>query len=285
MPTAMHAPPDATLPYHIIKGDLSLWPTAAELQAVFAERYQLPREIGWSPRRRQAAGYFLPAEVYEATVAKHVFEACDWVDVGGGHNIFPEHPALARRLVSRCRSTVAIDPDATVHDNAFVTERHQCMLEDYRGDRTFHLATFRMVAEHIADPERAVRALRQLLVPGGIVIILTVNRWSPISLVSRATPFWLHHRVKRLFWGGEERDTFPVCYRMNTRNDLRTVFEAAGFRELGFAYLDDLAAFGLIKWGNAVELAAWGALQRAGRRYPENCLLGIYRAPAGKGES
>ena len=63
-----------------------------------------------------------------------------WLDVGGGHNIFPENPALAEALVSRCSTVVAVDPSANVHDNRFVQERVQAFIEDYRTDQQFDLA-------------------------------------------------------------------------------------------------------------------------------------------------
>ena len=244
---------------------------------MFAGRHKLPRALGWSPARRQKAGYFLPAEIYEATVAKHVFDGCAWVDIGGGHDIFPQHPELATRLAARCRVVVAIDPDASVHDNRIATERVQSRFEDYVGEARFHLATFRMVAEHIERPSAVLRTLRTVMLPRAIAIVLTVNRWSPLSVISSAVPFSLHHPIKRLFWGGDERDTFPVQYRMNTRQALRDQFAEAGFTEIGFAYLDDLSTFGQKKWANAVELACWSVIRRAGGTYPENCLLGIYR--------
>lgn len=270
-----------SVPFHVVSGDPSLWPSAADIREVFAERHKLPRELGWSPARRLNAGYFLPAEIYEATVAKHVSDGCAWVDVGGGHAIFPQNPDLAARLAARCRSVVAIDPDPSVHDNRFTTERYQSRFEDYAGERRFHLATLRMVAEHVDRPAEVARVLHRVLLPGGLVIVLTVNRWSPVSVISRVVPFGLHHPIKRLFWGGHERDTFPVHYRMNTRRALRMVFEGEGFTEAGFAYLDDLSTFGQFKWPNAIELGLWSVLRRAEVTYPENCLLGIYRCDKG----
>jgi hypothetical protein len=105
---------------------------------------------------------------------------------------------------------------------------------------------------------------------------LTVNLRSPITVVSRLTPFWAHYRIKRLFWGGEERDTFPVQYRMNTRPVLRRWFEQHGFREAAFTRLDDLSTFGRFRYLNAAELRIWRVFRRMGIAYPENCLLGIY---------
>jgi SAM-dependent methyltransferase len=255
------------------------WPSREDLHRLFTDKYGSSAGIGWSPARRLKAGYYTPADVYEATVAKYVFPGCAWIDVGGGHQIFPDYPKLAATLASRCSAVVAVDPDPAVLENAFVTERYQCMIETYRSRRRFDLATFRMVVEHVTDPASVVQALRGLLRPGGVAIVFTVNRWSPLSLASRAIPFGLHHPIKRLFWGGEERDTFPVRYLMNTRLALRTSFEREGFREVGFAYLDDLSAFGQFRLLGALELSIWSGFNRVGVAYPENCLLGIYRAP------
>jgi hypothetical protein len=135
-----------------------------------------------------------------------------------------------------------------------------------------------MVVEHVDDPVKVVRALRRLVRPGGVVAIWTVNLWAPITLLSRVTPFQLHRPLKSLlFWGGEDTDTFPVRYRMNTRMTLRRLFAGEGFREEAFAYLDDLSTFGWFYLLNCVELLVWRVFRSLGLRYPENCLLGLYR--------
>jgi hypothetical protein len=151
------------------------------------------------------------------------------------------------------------------------------MLEDYYSEQRFHLATLRMVAEHVTHPERMVRDLYRLLHPSGTVVIFTVNARSPLTMISRAVPFRWHHPIKKLFWGGEEEDTFPVQYKMNSRAVLKELFQANGFRELSFAYLDDLSTFGQFRLGSYVELLSWRVLKRLGFRYPENCLLGVYQ--------
>ncbi|HET7042646.1 MAG TPA: hypothetical protein VFI13_11525, partial [Gemmatimonadales bacterium] len=108
------------------------------------------------------------------------------------------------------------------------------------------------------------------------VVVLTVNLYSPVTLVSRMLPFAAHHPVKRFFWGCEEEDTFPTTYRMNTRRVLRRLFEGAGFDERRFLRLDDLCVFGSFKLMGRLELLLWKGLRRVGLRYPENRLLGIY---------
>jgi SAM-dependent methyltransferase len=252
-------------------------PSPQELKALFLQRHGRPEAVGWGPRRRFRFRYYLPAEVYELVVSKRVNPGCVWLDVGGGHAIFPDNPRLARELVSRCAKVVAVDPSDNVQQNEFVHERHQVALEEFDPSVQFDLATMRMVVEHVKCPESFVGALSRLVKPGGTVVVFTINRWAPIALVSRLTPFRFHHPIKQLFWDGEEEDTFPVAYRMNTRKILSRLFDQSGFEELAFAKLDDLSTFCKFKILNHIELAVWRGLKFVGLGYPENCLLGVYR--------
>jgi 2-polyprenyl-3-methyl-5-hydroxy-6-metoxy-1,4-benzoquinol methylase len=265
-------------------------PAKAELEVIFRRRYGEPAKAGWSPRSRFAVNYFTPDEYYEAVVSRHVVPGCSWVDVGGGRRVFPTNPALATELAARCRRLVAVDPSDTVEENSFAQERIKARVEDYAGGEPFDLATARMVAEHVEAPGPFVAALARLLKPGGTAVVYTINQWSPVSLAAWLTPFGIHHPVKRLLWKTEEKDTYPVAYRMNTRRRLRTLFHQAGFRERLFAYLDDCRTFHRFRVLNFLELSLWRLLHAAGIRYPENCLLGVYEkndpgAPSPNGTS
>jgi SAM-dependent methyltransferase len=251
-------------------------PSPDELEEVFLEKYGDPSDVGWSPRRRHRFGYFLPSDFYEAVVKKHVFEGCEWVDIGGGRDIFPDNRRLADLLASRCSVVVAVDPSDNVYQNKAVHDRVRCPIEDYKPGRQFDLATMRMVAEHVAEPANVLSALHRLLRPGGHAIIFTVNLHSPITVVSRFVPHQLHHPIKKLFWGGEEKDTFPTEYRMNTRRTLRQLFEGHQFAERAFLQIDDLAFFRKFKNLNYIEMLIWRTISKIGIRYPENCLLGVY---------
>jgi SAM-dependent methyltransferase len=154
---------------------LTAMPTSAELEAVFRSKYGDPAATGWSPRRRHGFGYFLPADIYEAVVARHSHPGCHWLDVGGGHAIFPENPTLAKELVARCSRVVAVDPSDNVHRNPFVHERVQSFLEDFATDTSFDLATLRMVVEHVERPGAFTAALGRLVRPGGRVVVFTVQ--------------------------------------------------------------------------------------------------------------
>jgi SAM-dependent methyltransferase len=254
-----------------------IFPTREQLKGLFLQKYGHPEQVGWAPRRRYRFAYYLPSDVYECLVGTLVTPGCAWLDVGGGHDIFPQNPGLARELVSRSAKVVAIDPSDNVLRNRFVHERVQSTLEEYRPDQQFDLATMRMVVEHVSSPEGFVEQLARLVKPGGVAVVLTINRLSPIGLLSWLLPFRFHHPIKRFFWGGEKEDTFPVHYLMNTRPELRRLFEHVGFKEEAFARLDDLSALARFRRLYHLELLAWRGLKFAGLSYPEHCLLGVYR--------
>jgi 2-polyprenyl-3-methyl-5-hydroxy-6-metoxy-1,4-benzoquinol methylase len=253
-----------------------LGPTQAHLEEAYRTRFGDPRQAGPLPKLWYRLGYFVPDVFYEATVARLVRDGANWLDVGCGRGIFPSNDRLAQTLALRCKNLVGVDPDETVEENPLVHVRARCTIEDFQSRTAFDLVTLRMVAEHISRPEPALDSLARLTKPGGKVVVYTVNRWSPASLAAWITPFKLHHAIKSLLWGTEEKDTFPVAYQMNTRGCLRRLFEAHGFREAHFAYLDDLRTFFRIRLLHSLELVLWRLLRAAGLTYPENCLLAVY---------
>lgn len=252
-------------------------PSDEELRALVALKHGDVTKAGWGVRRRTRFGYFTPDDHYEALLRRLITPETRWLDAGGGASVFPNNSALATELSQCCQLLVGVDPSPNVQTNPFVHERAQCLIEEYESADRFDLVTLRMVAEHVTDPPRVVAKLRELLASGGLAVIYTVNRWSPLTMFSALTPHRLHHPLKRLFWGGQEKDTFPVAYRMNSRRTLRRLFEAAGFAEALFLRLDDLATFSQINALNWVELMTWRVFRLLRLVYPENCLLGVYQ--------
>ena len=252
--------------------------TTKDLEEIFRNKYGYdPSRMGWGPRTRSRFGYFSPDDYYEATVSRLVTAGCAWLDVGSGRNVFPSNRRLAQSLAKRCRLLVGLDPDRTIDENDLVHERVRMSIEHYRPELTFDVVTLRMVAEHMTDPDGVVAALARLTKPGGQVIVYTINRWSPVPIVTCLVPFRFHHLPKRLLWNSTEKDTFPVAYRMNTRRELGEVFGKHGFQESEFGYVDDCRTFAAFRVMLILELCLWRGLRFLGLRYPENCLLSVYR--------
>jgi SAM-dependent methyltransferase len=247
------------------------------LPFVLRVKYGAPEQMGPAPRLRQRFGYSSPDDWYEAAVFGLVSGTTTWLDVGCGRNVFPSNRAAAKLLSERCRLLVGLDPSDNIRANDMVHEHVQSPLADYVTDRRFDLLTLRMVAEHITDPVAAVGALARLTAAGGRVVVYTVNKWAPATMVSAITPFWLHVAAKRVLWQTDERDTFPTAYRMNTRGQLKRLFAAGGFQEESFQYLDDCQSFGRFGLLSRLELLAWKGLRSIGLRYPESCILAVFR--------
>jgi SAM-dependent methyltransferase len=171
---------------------------------------------------------------------------------------------------------VGVDPSGNVEENPFVHIKVKTSIEEYKVDKVFDVATFRMVVEHICDPKRTIDILKRMIRPGGKVVIYTVNRWSPVTLISSCIPFSLHHPIKRILWNTEEKDTFPSVYRMNTRENLSELFADGGFTEIYFTYLDDCRMFDKFRLISFLNLHLLRFIKKLKFRYPENCLLAVY---------
>lgn len=244
---------------------------------VFRIKTEKLHQLGWSPQIRRHFGYFTPDEWYEAAIFRLIDRDTEWLDVGCGRDLLPFNPNLEQLLSSRCRWLVGVDPDDNIDEHPLLHERYKCAIEDFEAERQFDLITLRMVAEHVVDPEATVAALARLSRSGGRVVVYTVSKYSIISLLAAVTPLALHEYARARLWGSSQQDTFPTVYRMNTRKQLLRLFSACGFVEESFDYLNDCCTLGRWKLATVLELSAERLLRRLGIRYPEVCLLGIYR--------
>ncbi len=251
-------------------------PNDTELRALFIQKYGEPATTGWGPRQRLRFGYFTPDDVYEAIISKSVDATTTWLDVGCGRDLFPQNPKLAKVLSARCKRLVGLDLSDNLDENPFVHEKVKLAVEDSAPHSQVDMITMRMVAEHVTRPAAVVAALSRMTRPGGKVVILTVNKFSPVTLAAAMSPFGLHHPIKAFLWRSEEKDTFPTAYLMNSRKTLEKHMAAGGFREHSFARLDDCRIFGRFRRLNWLELSVRNLFRRLNLPHPEHCILGIY---------
>lgn len=250
--------------------------TRSELEDVFSIKYGRLGKPALGPRLGRRLDYYSPDVFYEALVARLVTPGCTWADIGCGRDIFPNNPSLARTLADRCSYLLGVDPDSNIEDNPFVTERFRGLIDNYKASRAFDLVTMRMVAEHIARPDAALGAVARILRPGGKLVVYTPYKWTPVAIATQALPFWLHHPIKRVLWGGDERDTFPTEFQMNTRGTLARLASGNGLNEVLFAYLDDCRVTSRWLVLNALELATRRLCRFIGLRHVECCILATY---------
>lgn len=254
---------------------LRVAPSEQDLRDYVCAKYGTP--MAPSPLLRYRLGYVSADDTYEALVSKLVREATKWLDVGCGRDIFPSNYQGARRLAERAALVVGVDPDENVQENDLLSERFRGTIEAYKTDEKFNLVTMRMVAEHVQEPEACVEKLSELTETNGLAVIYTPSKWAPVSVAATVVPFALHNRFKRIIWNTEERDTFPTAYKMNTRRTLQRLFANAGFEEVYFSRIDDCSI--LTKWLtlNKFEIRLRNLSFHMRLRYPEACLLAVFR--------
>lgn len=260
-------------------GPLLRLPDAAALQQIFRLKYGPDATLGWGPRLRRDYGYDSPDDWYEALLSLLVVPGLSWLEIGCGREICPSNKALARVLADRVGRLVGLDPDPTLDENPYVHEKVHAGIDDFDGKQQFDLVTLRMVAEHIADPDACVRGVERALRPGGLCIVYTVFAWSPMPILTRLAPMGLRHVVKHWLWGTDKKDTFPTCFRMNTRGRLQRLFAGRGLEEAAFVRLDDCRTFARFRMVSELELKTRTACRFFGLPYPEHCIVGIYRKP------
>lgn len=98
-------------------------------------------------------------------------------------------------------------------------------------DASFNVIICRSVLEHIECPEKFVQSIDRILKPGGFFIFLTPNKWSYFSVVSRLMPNKYHAYIAKKIYQREEEDTFKTFYRINSRANLKNLFEKTSLIE------------------------------------------------------
>jgi len=232
---------------------------------------------GWGPRIRKEYNYSTPEDYYQASIVSILKKNDKWLDIGSGRDIFPSNKRLAKILTCRAKETVGVDPSPNVNENELLDRAYLGFTDKVEEEKYYNLITLRMVAEHVVDPDELVRQIERVSASGAHVIIYTIFKWSPISLITKFTPFWAHHAPKRFFWGVDERDTFPVEYKMNTKTELQNVFSKRNFLNVDFMYLDDCRTLAKYKLGLRTELFIRKILNIFKLNYPEVCILAVYR--------
>ena len=96
---------------------------------------------------------------------------------------------------------------------------------------SFDMVVSRSVVEHLSDPPRVFREFSRILRPGGILIMVTPNKYDYVSLIATLTPHWFHQRLVSRIFGVSEDDVFPTIYRANTRPAIRKAMSASGLTE------------------------------------------------------
>jgi SAM-dependent methyltransferase len=186
------------------------------VQNAYRERYRAIRP-GWRSSGDQL----------EAMVRSHVTSSSRVLDLGCGRG------GVVELIWRDVRFAAGVDPDAPS-----LASHRALGMPVVRGvgerlpfvDSSFDLIVCLWVLEHLRDPVAALREVRRVLASGGHFVFVTPNLRNPLMLANRigkALPALQRRLVPRVY-GREEADTFPVQYRANTLDAIRSHAAAAG---------------------------------------------------------
>jgi SAM-dependent methyltransferase len=171
---------------------------------------------------------------YRESLTTLVKPNTDWLDLGCGHQFFPDWMPdslrLQQQLVNTCGSVTGVD--------AFDPRPHSCGIPKIIANieqlpfpnNSFSLITANMVVEHVENPERLLREVHRVLVPGGVFLFHTPNaRYFEVAIAHRL-PSGFVKRVAGLLDGRASDDIFPTFYRMNRDVDIRKAAVSSGLK-------------------------------------------------------
>jgi SAM-dependent methyltransferase len=166
------------------------------------------------------------------------------LDIGAGRGAFLDDKSAYRRdlrlFKGRVAEVIGVDPDPVVASNPALDCHHvvpvgaPLPLEDESVDIVVSDWTF----EHVTDPEAFTRELKRVLKPGGWICARTPNKWGLTGIGARLVPNRIHSLLLRwLSPRRQEKDVFPVAYKLNTQRAIRESFPAPDFDD--FSYFEN----------------------------------------------
>lgn len=225
---------------------------------------------------------------YVDTVRKYAVGRHRWLDIGCGHQLFPEWLSLSddERLAIRGKALlIGVDLDLPSlrknrehHHLAFGNIDHLAF-----RDGTFDFITANMVVEHLDHPTTALCSVADALCPSGRFIFHTPNLRSPLARLSSWLPQWIKDPLILFLEGREDDDVFPTRYRMNTEPAVRRLAREAGLEVETLRHVDSTPSTVMLGPLVIFELL-WIRLLRIGPLYRwRTNLVVVLRKPADSG--
>jgi len=191
---------------------------------------------------------------YARVVQAHVTPATRWLDLGCGHQLWPEFIPGQRESAQRAALLVGLDPDAeSVRRNGYVHHRVVGLDLPFR-DASFNLVTANMVFEHLEHPDKVLREIRRVLTPDGICIFHTVNAQYWQTALGRHLPQSAKNLLVLFSEGRAEEDVYPTHYRINTPAAIRSLLPKSGLEAEQVQMLNTSAAGRILLLGPLVVL-------------------------------
>ena len=179
-----------------------------------------------------------PYATFEDVVRRYLGPDKTLLDAGCGHGA----PVL-RKFAGAAKELIGVD--VTDFDRSIdgITLLNRDLTDTGLPAGSVDVIMSRSVMEHIADPVAMYGEMSRLLRPSGHFIFLTGNLWDYSGVIAKLVPNRYHPWIVARTQGRNERDTFPVQYKTNTRSDVSRFADGSGLRVLSFDYLGQYPAY------------------------------------------
>ncbi len=195
-------------------------------------------------------------------IREHLTDGGVLVDVGcgsGGHEVF-NYRATAMR-------SIGLDVDPSVADNELAHHRAagdggQMPVRSSVAD----VVVSQEVLEHLRDPGAFFREASRVLKPGGVLLLMTPNLWSPVSVLSRVTPLWFHKWAYTRLVNSPDTKVFATYYRANSPRRLRRLGAEGGLEQVemrlfegtpGYGVFSTILTYAELSWAAALRRFDW----------------------------
>lgn len=202
--------------------------------------------LGWQERYFSRfyygkPGYTEGTEEFYRICERYIARRSRILEIGAG----------ASNRTSRFLATIGevhgLDPDPDVETNDALTSA--TVLHGNRfpiPDGSFDSCVSDYVVEHVKDGTRHLKDVARVLVPGGVYVFRTVNRFHYVGLIASATPHRFHtlvaNRARRLPAGAH--DPYPTVYAMNTTQAIRRAAKMARLDVERIDYVEKEPSYG-----------------------------------------
>lgn len=173
---------------------------------------------------------------YRDTLAAYVGQNTTWLDLGCGHQLFPEWLPSAQQdqaaIVGQCKAIIGIDRDAlSLQKHAGIEKKvHGDIHRLPFQDDSFDLVTANVVVEHVEYPAALLGEVHRVLKPGGFFLFHTPNLLGYATLLACLIPGPIKLKLAQFLQNRREEDVFPTHYRLNTPTAVKSLAERTGFQ-------------------------------------------------------
>jgi SAM-dependent methyltransferase len=190
------------------------------------------RSIYWSIKKVIAPDVISSQTKYAEVLKRHLETRPRWLDLGCGHQFLPDWAWVPdEKLLRSLPRIVGVDTDfASLKQHPLLKDCVQSDIASLPFPRgSFDLITANMVMEHVAHPESVLDEVCRVLAPGGVFLLHTPNRASPLVSLAARIPKKPKNWLVGFFEDRREEDIYPAVYKLNTVSTIAASGARAGF--------------------------------------------------------